>query len=200
MCIAFILPGRVSESTLWAVWRGSCDFFNAKKATVGNKATQIEKQCDLDHGVEKYCSQEIIDAFTFYETPEGFVIPKNAADTFGISYEFADEEESKAIEKSFEDKKKIDTEMVDFSLNALGVDKIGLDPTDREILKAIIEKFKGGPVGLNTLAAAVSEEEETIEDIYEPFLMKLGFLERTPRGRLVTDRAYSHLGLDTIKS
>ncbi|MFC1747757.1 Holliday junction branch migration DNA helicase RuvB [Pseudomonadota bacterium] len=99
-----------------------------------------------------------------------------------------------------EDKKKLDTEMVNYSLNALGIDDIGLDSTDREILKAIIEKYKGGPVGLNTLAAAVSEEEETIEDIYEPFLMKLGFLERTPRGRLVTDRAYSHLGLDAIKS
>ena len=84
-----------------------CDFFNAKKSTVGNKATVIEKKCDLSHGAERYCSQDIIDTFTFYETPEGFVIPKNIADKLGFSYEFADEEESRAIDKFFEDKKKI---------------------------------------------------------------------------------------------
>ncbi len=86
-----------------------CDFFNAKKSTVGNKATQIEKQFDLDHEIEKYCSQEIIDSFTFYETSEGFLIPKNAADTLGI-YEFADDNESKEIDNFFEEKKKIEAQ------------------------------------------------------------------------------------------
>lgn len=99
-----------------------------------------------------------------------------------------------------QNKSKIDVDIVEYALNALGVDKIGLDNTDREILKALIEKFKGGPVGLNTLAAAVSEEEETVEEIYEPFLMKLGLLERTARGRLATERAYKHLGIDSFKS
>ena len=84
----------------------------------------------------------------------------------------------------------------------LEVDVLGLDQVDRKILEAIIEKFRGGPVGLNTLAAATSEEMATIEDIYEPFLMQLGFLERTPRGRIVTQRAYKHLdkstGLDVM--
>jgi hypothetical protein len=86
-----------------------CDFFDAKKSTVGNKATVIEKKCDLSHGAERYCSRDIIDALTFYKTPEGFVIPKNIADKLGFSYEIADadEEESRAIEKFFEDKKKI---------------------------------------------------------------------------------------------
>ncbi len=81
------------------------------------------------------------------------------------------------------------------ALQALGVDQIGLDHTDKEILNTIIKKFKGGPVGLNTLAAATNEEMATIEDVYEPFLIQLGFLERTGRGRVVTDRAYTHLGL-----
>lgn len=90
----------------------------------------------------------------------------------------------------------IDIQILKQTLKALGVDEFGLDNTDREILGVIIDKFRGGPVGLNTLAAAVSEEESTIEDIYEPFLIQLGFLERTPRGRIVTKRAYAHLGVE----
>ncbi len=89
----------------------------------------------------------------------------------------------------------VDLQTVEETLAALRVDDLGLDKTDREILKTIIEKFRGGPVGLNTIAAATSEEEETVESVYEPFLLKLGFLERTPRGRTVTRRAYEHLGI-----
>jgi len=81
------------------------------------------------------------------------------------------------------------------ALTMLEVDELGLDQVDRKILEAIIQKFSGGPVGLNTLSAATSEEMATIEDIYEPFLMQLGFLERTPRGRVVTQRAYKHMGM-----
>ncbi len=76
----------------------------------------------------------------------------------------------------------------------MGVDEIGLDTVDRRILSAIIEKFRGGPVGLSTLAAATQEELETIEEVYEPFLLQTGFLERTPRGRVATRLAYQHLG------
>ncbi|MDD5043851.1 MAG: Holliday junction branch migration DNA helicase RuvB [Patescibacteria group bacterium] len=82
------------------------------------------------------------------------------------------------------------------ALDNLEVDKYGLDEVDRKILQVIIEKFKGGPVGLNTIAAAISEEMATIEDVYEPFLMQAGFLERTPRGRQATDLAFEHLGLE----
>lgn len=89
----------------------------------------------------------------------------------------------------------VDLQTVEETLAALRVDDLGLDKTDREILKTIIEKFRGGPVGLNTIAAATSEEEDTVESVYEPFLLKLGFLERTPRGRTVTRRAYEHLGI-----
>lgn len=81
------------------------------------------------------------------------------------------------------------------TLALLEIDALGLEPMDRKIMQVIIEKFAGGPVGLATLAAASSEEEDTITEIYEPYLMQLGFLERTPRGRVVTERAYAHLGL-----
>lgn len=99
----------------------------------------------------------------------------------------------------FEGAKEITKEIVEKSLRALGVDETGLDQTDINLIKIIIEKFSGGPVGLNTLSAATSEEEATIEEIYEPFLMKLGFLERTPRGRIATPNAYKHLGLKCLE-
>jgi len=90
----------------------------------------------------------------------------------------------------------INTEICFQALEMLEVDEFGLDEIDRRILKTIIEKFNGGPVGLNTLSAATSEEVATIEEIYEPFLMQLGFLARTPRGRVVTKLGYQHLGYD----
>ena len=88
----------------------------------------------------------------------------------------------------------IDLEIALFSLEALNIDKLGLDEMDNKILSTIIEKFKGGPVGLSTLATAVGEEAGTIEEVYEPFLIKEGFLKRTPRGRETTDLACKHLG------
>jgi len=81
------------------------------------------------------------------------------------------------------------------ALSRLEVDHLGLDEVDHKVLRAIIEKFGGGPVGLDTIAAAISEEPDTIMDVYEPYLLQLGFLERTPRGRLATRLAYEHLGL-----
>lgn len=80
------------------------------------------------------------------------------------------------------------------ALKMLEIDELGLEPADRQILKLVIEKFDGGPVGLQALAAGISEEQDTIEDIYEPYLMQLGFLARTPRGRVATRAAYEHLG------
>jgi Holliday junction DNA helicase RuvB len=82
------------------------------------------------------------------------------------------------------------------ALDLLEVDHEGLDRLDREILRAICERFSGGPVGLSTLAVAVGEEQDTIEDVYEPYLLQRGLLERTPRGRAATRRAYAHLGLE----
>jgi Holliday junction DNA helicase RuvB len=88
----------------------------------------------------------------------------------------------------------IDIEIARYALKALNVDAHGLDEMDNKILTAIIDKFKGGPVGLSTLATAVSESSETIEEVYEPFLIQEGFIMRTPRGREVTEKAYKHLG------
>ena len=86
------------------------------------------------------------------------------------------------------------------ALSKLEVDPIGLDEVDHKVLHTIIEKFNGGPVGLDTIAASISEESDTVTDVYEPFLMQLGFLERTPRGRLATRLAYEHLGLPYDKT
>lgn len=89
----------------------------------------------------------------------------------------------------------ITREIADEALRRLDVDSLGLDRIDRRVLRAIIKKFDGGPVGIDTIAASVSEERETIEDVYEPYLMQLGLLARTNRGRIVTKAAYEHLGL-----
>lgn len=93
-------------------------------------------------------------------------------------------------------KDSITSKIVHEALELLGVDKVGLGEQDRKILLTIIEKFNGGPVGLNTIAASLSEEEATIEEFNEPYLLQLGFLERTPRGRIATEKAYGHLNID----
>ncbi len=90
---------------------------------------------------------------------------------------------------------KINQEVASFALDLLEVDKHGLDQNDRNILMTIMEKFQGGPVGLDTLAAALGEDSGTIEDVYEPYLVKNGFINRTPKGRVATDQAYLHFGL-----
>lgn len=89
----------------------------------------------------------------------------------------------------------ITEEVANYALDLLDVDKYGLDHNDRNILKAMIEKFQGGPVGLDTLAASLAEDSGTLEDVYEPYLLKGGFIQRTPRGRIATERAYHHLGI-----
>jgi Holliday junction DNA helicase RuvB len=91
--------------------------------------------------------------------------------------------------------KSIDATIVTKTLEMLGIDALGLDDMDRVILKCIIEKFDGGPVGLSTLGASIGEEQETVEEVYEPYLLQIGFLKRTPRGRVATANAYRHLKL-----
>lgn len=93
-------------------------------------------------------------------------------------------------------KKDLDKKTVFLALSLLGIDELGLSESDRMVLSTIIEKFDGGPVGLNTIAAATSEEEATIEEVTEPYLIQRGLLERTPRGRTATQKAYKHLGFD----
>ena len=90
---------------------------------------------------------------------------------------------------------RITREVAVFALDLLEVDKFGLDQNDRNILLTMIEKFQGGPVGLDTLAASLGEDSGTIEDVYEPHLVKNGFINRTPKGRVATDFAYGHFGI-----
>jgi Holliday junction DNA helicase RuvB len=89
----------------------------------------------------------------------------------------------------------IEETMCQKTFSALEIDELGLEPEERKILQAIITKFSGGPVGIQTLAACVSEEQDTILDIYEPYLLQLGFIQRTSRGRVATPHAYTHLGV-----
>lgn len=96
-------------------------------------------------------------------------------------------------------KNEIDAVSAKQALDMMEIDELGLNNNDRRILSVLIEKFKGGPVGLQTIAAATSEDEATIEEVYEPYLLQLGFLERTPRGRVATENAYKHLGLTQIQ-
>ena len=92
-----------------------------------------------------------------------------------------------------------DADVADFALDILDVDKLGLDNNDRTLLLTLIQKFSGGPVGLETLAASIGEDSGTLEDVYEPYLLMNGLIMRTPRGRMATDLAYKHLGLDAAK-
>jgi Holliday junction DNA helicase RuvB len=89
---------------------------------------------------------------------------------------------------------RVTDDAADKALKLLQIDVLGLDPMDRMLLEALIHKFQGGPVGLNTLAVAIGEEEDTLLDVFEPYLIQIGFLSRTPRGRVATPRAFEHLG------
>jgi Holliday junction DNA helicase RuvB len=90
---------------------------------------------------------------------------------------------------------KIDSKIANYALQRLEIDNLGLDNTDRKMIETIIKFYDGGPVGLETLAATVGEEAITLEDVYEPYLLQIGFLSRTPRGRCVTRLGYEHLGI-----
>ena len=96
-------------------------------------------------------------------------------------------------------KNEIDNEIAQYALDRLEIDELGLDSNDRRLLEAILNFYNGGPVGVETLAAAIGEEAVTIEDVYEPYLLQIGFLSRTPRGRCITAAACRHLGYDFPK-
>ena len=93
---------------------------------------------------------------------------------------------------------RIDTAIAARAFQALGIDDLGLEGLDREILMLLIDRFKGGPVGIDTIAAALGEERITIEDVYEPYLIQMGLLNRTQKGRMVSDAAYRHLGIERV--
>jgi len=155
----------------------------------------------------------VINRLEFYNTKELCIIITRAARILGI--EITDEGAEEIARRSrgtprvanrilkrvrdfaqVEAQGVITKEVAVWSTDKLEVDKLGLDHTDRKLMLTIIKKFSGGPVGLDTLAAATSEESETVEDVYEPYLLQLGFLHRTPRGRIATEFAYKYFGID----
>ena len=103
--------------------------------------------------------------------------------------------EAPSLRRPLDRNGKVDQATAKKALAGLDIDDLGLDKVDRKILKAIIEKFAGGPVGVDSLSASIHEDSLTVEDVYEPYLLQLGFIERTPRGRLATKAAYKHLGI-----
>lgn len=151
----------------------------------------------------------------FYNTNEIMSIIKRSADILGISLEknaaqtiaersrFTPRTANYLLKRARDfaqiNKKDIDQDVVNKSFKLLGIDNVGLNASDRTLLETIAKKFGGGPVGLNTLAASLSEEEATIEEFNEPYLLQMGFIERTPRGRVLTKLAYEHLGLNMPK-
>lgn len=154
----------------------------------------------------------IISRLEFYSTEELTQIVKRAARILNVKIEDSGAEEiarrsrgtprvANRLLKRVRDYAQVRAEgditpaVANGALDFFEVDSLGLDHTDRSLLRAIIEKFNGGPVGLDTIAAATNEESDTVEDVLEPFLMQLGFLARTPRGRIVTPQAYAHLGI-----
>ncbi len=155
----------------------------------------------------------VINRLEFYNTKELCIIITRAASILGI--EITDEGAEEIARRSrgtprvanrllkrvrdfaqVEAQGVITKEVAMWSTDKLEVDKLGLDHTDRKLMLTIIKKFAGGPVGLDTLAAATSEESETVEDVYEPYLLQLGFLQRTPRGRIATEFAYKYFGIE----
>ena len=130
----------------------------------------------------------------------GIDIAKDAVRTIAISSRFTPRVANRLLKRvrdyaQIKDIKVITSALAKESLKMLEVDEKGLEETDRKILLTIAEKFSGGPVGLKNIAAAISEEEATIEDVYEPYLMQIGFLARTPKGRVITPHGYKHLGM-----
>jgi Holliday junction DNA helicase RuvB len=149
------------------------------------------------HRLEFYSLEEITHIITRSARILGITLPKDAS-TAIAQRSWCTPRTANYLLKRCRDyaqfhKRDLERTLVEEALHKLGYDSLGLHHTDREILRTIIEKFGGGPVGLSTLAAATAEEVATIEDVYEPYLIRLGLLERTPRGRVVTELTHKHL-------
>jgi Holliday junction DNA helicase RuvB len=147
--------------------------------------------------LEFYSENEILDIITRSAKILGIDLDKNAGGEIAKRSRFTPRTANYLLKRARDfsqvNKTDLTKESVDEALKLLGIDEVGLSPSDREILETIIKKFSGGPVGLNTLAAALSEEQATIEEFNEPYLIQLGFIDRTPRGRTVTASGYDHL-------
>ncbi|MEK7669523.1 MAG: Holliday junction branch migration DNA helicase RuvB [Patescibacteria group bacterium] len=153
--------------------------------------------------LEFYNINEIISIIKRSANILGVPLEKNAAQTIAERSRFTPRTANYLLKRARDyaqiNKKGIDQNVVDEAFKLLGIDNVGLNASDKLLLETIAKKFNGGPVGLNTLAASLSEEEATIEEFNEPYLLQMGFIERTPRGRVLTKLAYEHLGLDLPK-
>ena len=153
--------------------------------------------------LEFYNINEIISIIKRSANILGVPLEKNAAQTIAERSRFTPRTANYLLKRARDyaqiNKKGIDQNVVDEAFKLLGIDNVGLNASDKLLLETIAKKFNGGPVGLNTLAASLSEEEATIEEFNEPYLLQIGFIERTPRGRVLTKLAYEHLGLDLPK-
>ena len=153
--------------------------------------------------LEYYDTEEIKDILKRSATILGVAIEEEALDEIAKRSRFTPRTANFLLKRCRDfaqvHKNKLDKKSAKEALELLDVDNLGLNRNDKEILHTIIHKFNGGPVGLKTLAAATSEEESTIEEVYEPYLIQLGLLDRTPRGRIATARTYEHLGLEVPK-
>lgn len=150
--------------------------------------------------LEFYTEEEIEEIVTRSATILGVPLEKSAGREISTRSRFTPRTANYFLKRARDfaqvNKTPLDEEAVKESLRLLEIDEIGLGQPDRHLLTILIEKFGGGPVGLSTISAATSEEQATIEEVYEPYLLKLGLLERTPRGRTATKKAYAHLGFD----
>lgn len=147
--------------------------------------------------LEFYTGQEISQIITRSAKILGIDLPTTAAEEIARRSRFTPRIANQLLKRCRDyaevNNKKLDYETVSEALSLLGIDSIGLSEPDRHLLKTMAAKFSGGPVGINTIATALSDEEATVEDVYEPYLIQLGFIERTPRGRILTAKAYEHL-------
>jgi holliday junction DNA helicase RuvB len=150
--------------------------------------------------LEFYNTDEIMSIIKRSANILGVVIDKNATKAIADRSRFTPRTANYLLKRARDyaqmQKKDIDEEVANEAFELLGIDEIGLNASDKALLQTIAGKYRGGPVGLNTLAASLSEEEATIEEFHEPYLLQIGFIERTPRGRTLTRHAYKHLGLD----
>ena len=167
----------------------------------GSLSSPLRDRFGIIHRLELYTNKELAKIITRSAGLLEIPIDGEAAEEIGSRCRGTPRIANRLLKRvrdfaQFEGMDKIDYNISKIALDRLEIDELGLDKTDRLMLDTVIKKFGGGPVGLETLAASVGEDKDTIEDVYEPYLMQVGFLSRSPRGRIVTKLAYDHLGIE----
>ena len=170
----------------------------------GSLSSPLRDRFGIIHRLELYTEKELAKIITRSAEILNIEIDNDAALEIGSRCRGTPRIANRLLKRvrdfaEFESKNNIDFEIAKKALTRLEIDELGLDQTDRQMLKTVITKFNGGPVGLETLAASIGEDKDTIEDVYEPYLMQIGYLTRGPRGRCATTLAYEHLGLEMKK-